>query len=257
MATIEYDGTRYNGWQIQKGVTKSIQAEVQDACKAAFGTDDKIMVQGAGRTDKGVHALGQVVHFDAETSLSTLNMMYRLNDNLPTDISVISVSECDPGFHSRHDAVYRSYIYQISTRPNAFAKRYVYWVKDQLDAGKMDEAARVFKGMHDFRSFTDEAGEHTSTKVEIRHVSVVQHGSIITIHVVGSHFLWKQVRRMAGVLLEAGRGRVTPDDVASMLNTKSDMPAQKTVPPSGLFLERVYYKGEPLNFEVRPVFNLR
>ena len=257
MATIEYDGTRYNGWQIQKGVTKTIQAEVQDACKAAFGTDDKILVQGAGRTDKGVHALGQVVHFDADTGLSTLNMMYRLNDNLPIDISVISVKECEADFHSRHDAVYRSYIYQISTRPNAFAKRYVYWVKDQLDAARMDEAARVFKGMHDFRSFTDEAGEHTSTKVEIRHISVSQQGSIITIHVIGSHFLWKQVRRMAGVLLEAGRGKVTPEDIVSMLNTKSELPAQKTVPPSGLFLEKVYYKGETLDTEIRPVFNLR
>jgi tRNA pseudouridine38-40 synthase len=111
--------------------------------------------------------------------------------------------------------------------------------------------------MHDFKSFTDEAGEHTSTKVEIKHTSVSQYGSIITIHVIGSHFLWKQVRRMAGVLLEAGRGRVTPDDVTAMLNVKSDLPAQKTVPPSGLFLERVYYKGEAIDLEVKPVFNLR
>jgi tRNA pseudouridine38-40 synthase len=256
-AIIEYDGTRYNGWQIQKGITKTIQAEVQDACKIAFGVDEKILVQGAGRTDKGVHALGQVVHFDAETDLSTVNMMYRLNDNLPTDISVLAVGECAPNFHARHDAVYRSYIYQISTRPNAFAKKYVYWVKDRLDEVLMDQAALPFKGMHDFKNFTDDEGEHTSTKVEIKHISVVKHGSVITIHIIGSHFLWKQVRRMAGVLIEAGRGNITPSDVMSLLEQKSDLPARKTVPPSGLFLERVYYSGETIDTDIKPVFNLR
>jgi len=257
-ATIEYDGSRYNGWQIQKGLTKTIQAELQDACKLAFGSDDhKILVQGAGRTDKGVHALGQVIHFDADTDLSTLNMMYRINDNLPVDISVISLQECDPAFHARHDAEYRSYVYNISTRPNAFAKKYVYWVKDRLDSAFMHEASLRFKGMHDFRSFTDDEGEHTSTKVEIKHISVRKHGSIISIHVIGSHFLWKQVRRMVGIILEAGRGKIRLTDIDSMLESKSDVPAQKTVPPSGLFLERVYYKGESLDLEINPVFNLK
>lgn len=257
MATIEYDGTRYNGWQIQKGLSKTIQAEVQDACKKAFGGEEKTLVQGAGRTDKGVHALGQVIHFDAETELSTLNMMYRMNDNLPTDISVISVQECPSQFHARHDAVYRSYIYQISTRPNSFAKKFVYWVKDRLDVRQMQDAAQRFNGMHDFKSFTDDEGEHTSTKVEIKHVSVTKHGSIILIHIIGSHFLWKQVRRMTGILLESGRGKVTTADVDSMLTGMSDLPAQKTVPPSGLFLERVYYRNEPLDLEIKPVINLR
>lgn len=255
MATIEYDGTRYNGWQIQKGLSKSIQAELQDACKIAFGSE-KTLVQGAGRTDKGVHALGQVIHFDADTELSTLNMMYRMNDNLPTDISVVSVQECPPAFHARHDAVYRSYIYQISTRPNAFAKKLVYWVKDRLEVKLMQEAAERFKGLHDFKSFTDDEGEHTSTKVEIRNVSVSKHGSIILIHIIGSHFLWKQVRRMTGILLEAGRGKITPSDIDGMLHTMSDLPAQKTVPPSGLFLERVYYRNETPDLDIKPVINL-
>jgi tRNA pseudouridine38-40 synthase len=257
MVTIEYDGTRYNGWQIQKGITKTIQAEVQDACKIAFGTDEKILVQGAGRTDKGVHALCQVVHFDADTDLTPQNMMYRMNDNLPVDITVVSVAGVDNNFHARHDAVYRSYVYHISTRPNAFAKRFVYWVKDRLDVAQMHEAALKLKGLHDFSNFTDEEGDHTSTKVEIKHIAVEKHGSIITIHIIGSHFLWKQVRRMTGILLEAGRGKLSPKEVEAMLTVKTDLPAQKTVPPSGLFLERVYYKGETIDTTAKPLFNLR
>jgi len=252
--TLEYEGTRYAGWQIQKG-GKSIQGELLDAARELFNTD-KIDLFGAGRTDSGVHALGQVAHLGVETDLPPLRVKYGLNDRLPQDISIINAEQAAPGFHARHDAVARSYIYQISRRRSAFGKKYVWWIKDQLDAGRMDEAAKLFIGLKNFRSFTDEEQEQSSTKTEILHSSVHESGDLILFHVVGSHFLWKQVRRMTGVLIEAGRGNLTDTEIASWFRLKSDIPAKLTAPPSGLFLEKVYYPGEKINNSPRSFFNL-
>jgi tRNA pseudouridine38-40 synthase len=252
--TIEYDGTRYSGWQIQKG-GKTIQGEILDACKDLFGTAE-IDLFGAGRTDGGVHALGQVAHLGVETDLELLRVKYGINDRLPPDISIINVEEAHPKFHARHDANARSYIYQISRRRTAFGKKYVWWIKDQLDIEKMNEAASVFTGLKDYRYFTDEDQEQASTKTEILHSSVNVFGDLIIFHVVGSHFLWKQVRRMTGVLVEAGRGKLTKADIASFFRIKSDIPAKLTAPPSGLFLERVYYRNEEVVYGTRPVINI-
>lgn len=111
-------------------------------------------------------------------------------------------------------------------------------------------------GLKDFRSFTDDKQEQGSTKTEIKHCSVTETGDLILIHVVGSHFLWKQVRRMTGILVEAGRGNVTARDVDGFFREKSDLPARFTAPPSGLFLERVYYGNETMETEVKPLINL-
>lgn len=252
--TLEYDGTRYAGWQMQKG-GKTIQGELLDACRDLF-KEDKIDLSGAGRTDAGVHAIGQVAHLEVVTDLVPLRIRYGLNDRLPADICLTNVEEAHHKFHSRYDASARSYIYQISRRRTAFGKKYVWWIKDQLDIKLMKDAASHFKGLKDFRSFTDEDAEQPSTKVEILHSDVSDFGDLIVFHVVGSHFLWKQVRRMTGVLVEAGRGKLSPDEVAFFLKQKSDVPARLTAPPSGLFLERVYYRNEEISFQTRPVINL-
>jgi tRNA pseudouridine38-40 synthase len=252
--TVEYEGTRYAGWQIQKG-GKSIQGELLDACRDLFNTD-KVDLFGAGRTDSGVHALGQVAHLGVETDLPPLRVKYGLNDRLPQDISIINAEQAAPGFHARHDAVARSYIYQISRRRSAFGKKYVWWIKDQLDAGRMDETAKLFIGLKNFRSFTDEEQEQSSTKTEILHSRVYESGDLIIFHVIGSHFLWKQVRRMTGVLIEAGRGKLTDAEILSWFRIKSDIPAKLTAPPSGLFLERVYYPDEKISYNARSFLNL-
>jgi tRNA pseudouridine38-40 synthase len=252
--TIEYDGTRYSGWQMQKG-GKTIQGEILDACRELFNSGE-IDLFGAGRTDGGVHALAQVAHLGVETDLIPLKIKYGINDRLPPDISIISVEEVHPKFHARYDANARSYIYQISRRRTAFGKKYVWWIKDQLDIERMSEAAKIFPGLKDYRSFTDEDQEQSSSKVEVLHASVNDFGDLIVFHVVGSHFLWKQVRRMTGVLVETGRGKLTPDDIASFLRTKSDIPARLTAPPSGLFLERVYYRNEEIVYTTMPVINI-
>jgi tRNA pseudouridine38-40 synthase len=252
--TIEYDGTRYSGWQMQKG-GKSIQGEIFDACCELFETD-KIDLFGAGRTDSGVHAIGQTAHLEVQTDLSHLRIKYGINDRLPADICILKVEDTNPDFHARHDAIARSYIYQISRRRTALGKKYVWWIKDQLDISKMNETARCFVGLKNFKSFTDENQEQSSAKVEIKHASVNEFGDLLVFHVIGSHFLWKQVRRMTGVLVETGRGKLQPSEVNSFFRNWSDIPAKLTAPPSGLFLERVYYKNDKILLDTRPVINI-
>lgn len=252
--TLEYDGTRYSGWQIQKG-GKSIQGEILDACRDLFGSSE-IDLFGAGRTDSGVHAIGQVAHLGIDTDLPPLKIKYGINDRLPSDISVKDVEIAHPKFHARHDANARSYIYQISRRRTAFGKKYVWWIKDTLDAGLMEQAAMKFRGLHDFRSFTDESGEQTSNKAEVLHSAVYDYGDLIIFHVIGNHFLWKQVRRMTGVIVEVGRGKLDLADINGFLKTKSDIPAKLTAPPSGLFLEKVYYRNEELVYTASPVIKI-
>lgn len=252
--TIEYDGTRYSGWQMQKG-GKSIQGEIIDACRELFGSES-IDLYGAGRTDGGVHATGQVAHLDITTDLPILRIKYGINDRLPPDICILNVENADPSFHARHDAVARSYIYQISRRRTSFGKKYVWWIKDQLDINKMNDTARHFTGLKNYKSFTDDNQEQNSTKVEIKHASVVDFGDMLVFHVIGSHFLWKQVRRMTGVIVESGRGKLDPGDVTSFFRNKSDIPAKLTAPPSGLFLERVYYKESDIVYITKPIFNI-
>jgi len=251
--TLEYDGTRYAGWQMQKGC-KTVQGEIIDACRLLF-QEENPEVFGAGRTDKGVHAIGQVAHLEVRTDLAPLQIRYRLNDNLPPDISIVNVEPVHQKFHARHDAVARSYIYQVSRRRTAFGKKYVWWIKDDLDIRLMNDAASFFTGLKDYRSFTDESQEQGSTKVKIEYAKVIDFGNIIIFHVIGSHFLWKQVRRMTGVLVEAGRGKLTGDDIRSFFRNRSVIPAKLTAPPSGLFLEKVYYEGEDIIYRTRPVIN--
>ena len=252
--TIEYDGTRYSGWQIQKG-GKTIQGEIVDACRELF-KGEEVDLFGAGRTDGGVHAIGQVAHLGVETGLDLLRIKYGINDRLPPDICIVNVEEAHPKFHARHDASARSYIYQISKWRTAFGKKYVWWIKDKLDVGLMNETAEKFVGLKDYRYFTDEDAEQVSTKTEILHAKIYEFGDLLVFHVVGSHFLWKQVRRMTGVLAEVGRGKLSPAEVASFFRLKTDIPAKLTAPPSGLFLEKVYYRNEEVSFEAVPLIHL-
>ncbi|MCE5346630.1 MAG: tRNA pseudouridine(38-40) synthase TruA [Bacteroidales bacterium] len=252
--TIEYDGTRYAGWQMQKG-GRTIQGEILDSCRELF-KNKEIDLFGAGRTDGGVHALGQIAHLGVDTDMTPLRIKYGINDNLPPDICIINVEEAHPKFHARHDANARSYIYQISRRRTAFGKKYVWWIKDHLDIDLMNEAAKNFPGLKDYRYFTDEDQEQSSTKVEILHAKVNDFGDVLVFHVVGSHFLWKQVRRMTGVLVEVGRGKLQPSEIASFFKLKTDIPAKLTAPPSGLFLEKVYYKNEEISYETKPVIKI-
>jgi len=245
---IEYEGSNYHGWQQNTGV-KTIQGEMLKACQQIFNTK-KIELYGAGRTDAGVHALGQVAHLNAPTQMHAETMLERLNEILPYDIHVVTLEKCDAGFHARYDAVARSYVYIISRRRSAFGKRYVWWVKENLSVDKMQEAAAIFRGFHDFSSFGSIASEEKSTLVDISHLDVTESGNLIILHILGSHFLWMMVRRITGVLVHAGKGKLTLKEIRSFMDHYSERPSQLSAPPSGLYLQRVYYPGE--RFEYHP-----
>lgn len=241
--TLEYTGTRYSGWQIQKNA-RTVQGELQRAIAVVIG-GTPLELYGSGRTDAGVHALGQVAHVELAASMPADVLCMKLNDELPSDVHVLAAQPVGRRFHARHGAVARSYLYQISRRRTALAKPFVWWIKDELEVRRMGEAAALFRGMHDFQSFTDADPGEGSTQVLLEGCEIAEEGALILVRVVGSHFLWKMVRRLVGVLAGVGRGSLSSGDVAGFLNARSGVPAQLTAPPSGLFLEGVYYEGEP------------
>ncbi|HPC04908.1 MAG TPA: tRNA pseudouridine(38-40) synthase TruA [Syntrophales bacterium] len=242
--TIEYDGTNYRGWQTQQNA-RSVQGTVLQAAVRALGEVGEL--QGAGRTDAGVHALGQVAHLVTEKAWDPGKIRDRINGALPSGIHVLDVEKAPERFHARHHALSRSYVYILSKERTAFAKRFVWWVRDPLDREAMEEAIRLFRGFHDFASFCDRRFEKgRSTLVEVSKAEMETVGRLVFFRFAGSHFLWKMVRRMVGVLVEVGRGTLKPRDVERMLAEPSDVPAKHTAPPSGLFLHQVLYEGDSL-----------
>jgi tRNA pseudouridine38-40 synthase len=239
---IEYAGTRYSGWQIQKNA-RTVAGDLERAILAATGVKT-FELYGAGRTDAGVHALGQVAHLQIDTRMDPDLLAWRINDELPADINVLEAVRAPQRFHARHDAVARSYLYQIARRRMAFAKPYVWWVREDLDLKAMRAAAAGFVGLKDFRAFSAADHEESSSKVQVDRVEVVDAVPLLLIRVVGSHFLWRMVRRMVGVLVAVGRHELRPADVPRMMAEESGEAAALTAPASGLFLERVFYPGD-------------
>ncbi len=237
--TLEYEGTRYHGWQTQKNADKTVQAAVAHAARDLLGEDATI--GGAGRTDAGVHALAQVAHLKARKTLPPRPILEGLNDRLPFDINVLSVEPAPPKFHARHDAKSRTYLYRISKRRTAFEKRLVWWVKDRLDAEAMRRAAKLLAGRHDFASFCENPEGQDSTIVVVESSEIEETPQEIRYRISASHFLWKMVRRLAGTMVEVGRGNLDSARVSKLLAERSAEPAKWTAPPSGLFLEKVRY----------------
>src|SRR5215216_394371 len=168
--TIEYAGTRYSGWQIQKNA-RTVQGEIDRAIREAT-SEREFELYGSGRTDAGVHALAQVAHLEIYTSMNPEQLRRTLNDALPADINIITVDKVPHRFHARHDAVGRSYVYQVSRRRTAFGKPFVWWIKESLDVAAMREAAAVFAGMKDFRGFTDDDPGEKSTLVHVEGIEI-------------------------------------------------------------------------------------
>ena len=250
--TIEYQGTRYHGWQGQRNA-RTVQGELLRAGGEVFGTP--LDVQGSGRTDAGVHALAQVAHLEAPRALSPARLVTALNDLLPPDICLLAASAAAPRFHARHDAAGRSYLYQVSRRRTAFGKPFVWWVRDALDAAAMRRAAATLPGMRDFAGFTDKRVEKdTSTRVLLQEADIAEVGDLLLVRLRASHFLWKMVRRVVGCLVGVGRGEISTGDFESLFGASSPYPARVTAPPSGLFLEEVIYPGESFSRPLAPAF---
>jgi tRNA pseudouridine38-40 synthase len=241
--TIEYAGTRYSGWQVQKNA-RTVAGELSRAIETVTGTA-AFELYGSGRTDAGVHALAQVAHLDLVTTLPPETIQRRINDELPVDINVLDVTPVRHTFHARHSARGRSYIYQVSRRRTAFAKSFVWWVKEPLDLARMRAVALQFQGFHDFRAFSDDDPERTSTQVQLDTLEIDEVGDLLVFRIDGSHFIWKMARRLVGVLVEVGRGGLAPDAATALLTTRSDRAARLTAPAAGLFLAQVRYDGDP------------
>lgn len=254
--TLEYEGTRYSGWQAQKNA-RTVQGTLIQVLKQIFGTDD-IDLQGAGRTDAGVHAASQIASLFAPTEIPPDVLKLKINDLLPHDINILRIEKANDRFHARHNAKKRTYIYHISTRRTAFGKNYVWWIKDKLDSKAMRLAAKELTGMHDFVSFGDlkAGGDAKSSKVMVYSTELVDTGSMILFRITASHFLWKMVRRIVGVLVEVGRGKIKPEDVKQLLDEKHDYPSNFTAPPSGLFLEHIQYEDKEILPEIKPLFKV-
>ena len=247
--TIEYAGTRYSGWQIQKNA-KTVQGEIDRAVRAVTRRKD-FELYGAGRTDAGVHAAAQVAHLDVSTTLPGETLRRRINEELPADINLLAADPVPHRFHARYDAVARRYLYQVARRRTAFAKPFVWWVKEPLDLARMRDGARTLIGMQDFARFAERDDDEPdardrSTMVLVERFEIVEDGALVLVMIEGSHFLWKMVRRLVGALVEAGRGQAMPAD-----------PARFTAPPSGLFLERVFYAGDARDLPIRAVIPCR
>ena len=253
--TLEYAGTRYSGWQVQQNA-RTVAGEVEKAIRDATRVD-RFELYGSGRTDAGVHAIGQVAHLDIRAQVPPETLRRRINDALPSDINVLRVDPAAPRFHARHDAVARSYLYQIARRRTAFAKPFVWWVKEDLAVDAMRTAAESFVGFHDFQAFSDDEPSDKSTQVLVDALDIFEDDDLLLVHVEGSHFLWKMVRRLVGVLVEVGRGGLEPSQVIALLGGGDGQVARLTAPASGLFLERVYYEGDSRDVPVRSTVTLR
>jgi tRNA pseudouridine38-40 synthase len=243
---LEYDGSRYSGWQEQKNA-RTVMGELRKAAVAVFHGD--VELHGAGRTDAGVHALGQVAHLKVVRQVKEAPALLkrRLNDLLPADIVVLQLEPAARTFHARHDAVSRTYIYQISTRKQAFTKKTVWWVKEPLDVQAMSRAASLLAGRHDFIQFrAEDAGRpDESTIVVVEGAEIEAADDIIQFRIAASHFLWRMVRRIVGCLVKVGKGEMTEEAFHRLIDGHPDPSADVaawTAPGSGLFLESVRYR---------------
>jgi tRNA pseudouridine38-40 synthase len=240
--TLSYDGTRYRGWQRQGNTDNTIQGKVEGLLSKLF--DTPIEISGAGRTDAGVHARGQVANFHVDTTMTADELCRRLRHMLPGDIGLMAVEEVAPRFHSRLSAVKKTYCYRVwnSDTPNVFLARYTHQVPGPLDVDAMARAAQQFVGTHDFLGFCSNKHFKKSSVRTIHRFQVERVGDEVRLTVTGDGFLYNMVRIMAGTLLEVGQGRRDGADIPATLAEKNRLVAGETAPAKGLCLVEVRYE---------------
>ena len=238
--TLEYDGSRYHGWQIQPGL-QTIQAEVQGALQQI--TQAPITVTAAGRTDAGVHAFGQVAGFTTSSALSIAEWTRALNGLLPADIAVRSVETAPETFHARFDAKSKLYRYRILIRQHRSAlDRHRFWhIPYALDVEAMRTASRSLLGRHDFSSFQGSPTDTENAVCEITLLELIRDAEELAIEIQADRFLKQMVRNIVGTLVEVGRGKLKAEAVKEILAAQDRTKAGPTAPPQGLYLVRVDY----------------
>jgi tRNA pseudouridine38-40 synthase len=240
--TISYDGHLFYGYQVQPG-QRTIQDELEKALQTLHKAKERIPVVSSGRTDSGVHAVGQTIHFDSPLSIPEAKWPYALNALLPDDISVRKAEAVNDQFHARFSAKRKEYRYMIyrGRHPDVFKRYYAYHVPYDLDMEKVKEASRYLVGTHDFTSF---CATKTEVKDKVRTVHELEWsdtGDGLQMRIVGSGFLYNMVRIIAGTLLDVGTGKFSPGDIEKMILAKNRDAAGRTAPAHGLYLWRVIY----------------
>jgi len=237
---VSYDGSKYFGWQRQDGFD-SVQQRIEEAFFALTG--GRVAVQGAGRTDTGVHAFGQVAHVHVETRLGDEDLLRALNAHLPSSVVLRGLETCAHDFHARFAAVSKRYVYVVATTRFAppFGAEHVHWCPYALDLGRMRAAAELLLGLHDFRAFSSTGSPRASTVRRLQRIHFLARRERLALVVQADGFLYNMVRTIAGTLLDVGRGRLEPSIVARALSEGSRALLGPTAPASGLYLLSVQY----------------
>ena len=238
---LAYDGSRFFGWQRQEGFP-SVQAALEEALLSLCG--QHVVVLGAGRTDTGVHALGQVASFHLETRLPDERLLFALNAHVPEGLVVRALETCPAAFHAQKSARGKRYVYLVRTEtfPRPFARDHWHWVTDPLDLGAMRAAGRHFVGRHDFGCLASAGSPRKSNVRRIRALHLCARRSGFALAVEGDGFLYNMVRTLMGTLLEVGRGKRAPESIPELLASRDRTLAGPTAPSGGLYLARVLYR---------------
>ena len=241
--TIAYDGSNYGGWQVQPNAL-SVQACIEQILNTVLRVP--ISIIGSGRTDAGVHALGQVAHFTTERPIDISKTMASLNAMLPKDIRILEITPVGTNFHARYNAVAKTYHYRLHLDkvPDPFKSRYAYHVPHPVDLILLNETASTFLGTHDFTSFANQATRGSAAKDPIRtlfRLDLVQEGGGVRLEFEGNGFLYKMVRNIVGTLLDVCAGKIDKDQIPIILSAKDRKMAGRAAPPHGLCLIAVKY----------------
>lgn len=241
--TIEYDGTSFNGWQIQANSKSTVQAKIEEALSRIF-KKKRVVLVGAGRTDRGVHARGQVAHFRADTNMYLMEIRQALNYNLPREIVVVDVEEESDDFHAQLDAKWKTYSYIVLNRryPSALERNRCLFFPRKVNICLMKREALELVGKKDFSSFANTDRSRSGHAVRtLKEFDVRKKGDFIVFNVKADGFLYKMVRNMVGTILEIGAGRFPPGSIRKMLKSRDRRCAGVAVAPQGLYLEKVEY----------------
>ena len=239
--TLQYDGSRYDGWQKQGNTDNTIQGKLEAVLSRMTG--QTVEVHGAGRTDAGVHAEGQVASVKLEGERTAAEVMAGLNRWLPDDIAVVAAEEADDRFHARLNATGKVYRYclRLGSPPDVFRRKYQYRVGEDIDIPAMERAASQLIGTHDFRAFCANKRYKKSTVRTLHSIRITRDGADLTLTFHGDGFLYHMVRILTGTLLEVGQGLRSPDGMEDILASLDRTRAGKTAPAQGLILEKVEY----------------
>lgn len=238
---IQYDGTRYKGWQKQNKDINTVQGKLENIINSM--TKEEVTLVGCGRTDAGVHALNYTANFHTNSNMKIEEMFKYINDNLPEDIAILSLKDASERFHARYNILSKTYMYRINNSgvKNIFDRKYVHNIEEKLNLEKMIQCSQVLIGTHDFQSFTTLKSKTKSTVRTINYINIEEKNNIIEIEVNGNGFLWNMVRIILGTLIEAGKGRINPTEVEKILIAKNRAQAGPMVPAKALFLKYVEY----------------